>query len=69
MAQKNKTIAVAGLWHLGSVYATSLAKMEYTVTAFDFNKTVIQKCKQGIPPLFEPGLEESLRVYAKNLSF
>ncbi len=71
MASKTKTkkIAIVGLWHLGSVYATSLAKMGHTISAFDFNKKVITNFNKGIPPLFEPGLEETLTKYAKKLTF
>lgn len=67
--KNSKKIAVVGLWHLGSVYLASLAKLGHTVHGFDTQKKVIANFKKGIPPLFEPGLEEYLSTYAKKISF
>jgi UDPglucose 6-dehydrogenase len=64
-----KNIAVIGLWHLGSVYATSLAEMGHKVTAFDYAKKSIKGFKEGVPPLYEPGLSERLIRYKKSLTF
>jgi UDPglucose 6-dehydrogenase len=67
--QKGKNIAVVGLWHLGSVYATGLASLGHRVTAFDTNKKVISNFKKGIPPIFEPHLETYLKEYKDTLTF
>jgi UDPglucose 6-dehydrogenase len=69
MAKKNKTIVVAGLWHLGCVYATGFAKMGYSVSGFDFDKKRITNLKKGVAPIFEPGLEELLQKHSKSLTF
>ncbi len=66
----SKNIAVVGLWHLGSVYAASLAKMGFNVYGFDFNKKTVSNLKKGIPPILEPELRETIaRHLNKNLFF
>lgn len=57
------------MWHLGSVYAASLAKMGFQVTGFDLDTNVIDNLKKGIPPIFEPDLEETIKAHADRLSF
>ena len=71
MASKSskKTIAVVGLWHLGSVYAASFLKMGFSVVGYDSSKKVIANFTRGVPPLFEPGLEETLVKYKKKILF
>jgi UDPglucose 6-dehydrogenase len=54
-------ICVQGLWHLGTVTAACLASVGHRVTGFDPDADVIAKLKAGIPPLFEPGLEELIK--------
>jgi UDPglucose 6-dehydrogenase len=67
---KNKRkVGVVGLWHLGSVYATALAHMGHEVVCFDFDKKVIANFKEGVAPLFEPGLEKYLLENTKRLTF
>lgn len=56
-------IAVAGLWHLGSVTAACLADLGFDVIAYDPNETTIEQFKQNQTPIYEPGLNELL---AKN---
>lgn len=68
-SREQKLIGILGLWHLGCIYATSFAKMGFTVAGYD-NKEVVNNLKKGIPPIFEPFLEENLKKYlSKNLSF
>jgi UDPglucose 6-dehydrogenase len=50
-------IAVAGLWHLGTVISACLASAGHEVIAFDEN---VDDLRNGKPPLYEPGLEELL---------
>ena len=50
-------VAVAGLWHLGCVTASSCAK-HFDVSALDFDAGNIAALREGKPPLFEPGLAE-----------
>jgi len=61
---KSKRIGVFGLWHLGCVYATSLAKLGFEVEASDFDKRIVGNLQKGKPPIFEPGMEDIIK--AKN---
>ena len=54
-------IAVAGLWHLGSVTAACLAHANHDVIGYDADPETIEKLQQGKPPLFEPGLEDMVQ--------
>lgn len=54
-------VAVAGLWHLGSVTAACLASGGHDVTGFDANPRVTESLARGVPPLFEPGLEQLVK--------
>jgi UDPglucose 6-dehydrogenase len=51
-------ICVIGIWHLGSVYSACLADFGYKVTGADTDTDRVENLNKGIPPLFEPGLEE-----------
>ena len=69
---KNRsTVAVIGLWHLGSITAACLAEYGHTVTGIDFNKEIVSNLGKGTPPLFEPGLSELVKscIKTKTLSF
>lgn len=54
------TIGVIGLWHLGEVYAASLAGIGHTVIGFSDDAALIENFKKNIPPLAEPRLAELL---------
>ncbi|MGA7159804.1 MAG: nucleotide sugar dehydrogenase [Bacteroidota bacterium] len=64
-------IGVVGLWHLGCIIATSWAKLGNEVIGFDYDENRVKNLKGGDPPLFEPGLKESITtaLAAKTLSF
>lgn len=66
-----KKVSVIGLWHLGLVNAVGFCEKGYSVTAIDFNKSLINDLKKGIPPLFEPDLTEKIEKHLKtqNLGF
>jgi UDPglucose 6-dehydrogenase len=51
-------VAVAGLWHLGSVTAACLAAAGHSVKAFDPDEATIAALAAGRPPIAEPGLPE-----------
>jgi UDPglucose 6-dehydrogenase len=51
-------IAVAGLWHLGSVTAACLAQAGHDVIGYDADHATIQSLNQNKAPVFEPGLDE-----------
>lgn len=54
-------VCVSGLWHLGTVTAACLAAAGHQVTGLDMNPEVVAQLARGTPPLFEPGLAESIR--------
>ena len=64
-------VCVLGLWHLGTVTAACLADAGHDVTGIDFDEKTVVGLRQGIPPLFEPGLEELVRkgITGNRLSF
>ena len=63
-------IGVVGLWHLGSVTAMCLAEAGFKVVGYENDQATIDNFNKGIPPIFEPGLEDFLRKnLGANLSF
>ena len=54
-------VCVQGLWHLGTVTAACLASLGHRVTGLDFNSSTISRLKDGMPPLYEPGLKELIQ--------
>ena len=55
-------ICVVGLWHLGTVTAACLASAGHDVVGLDFDSAVVADLADGMPPLFEPGLEELVKA-------
>ena len=70
MSKRNR-ICVIGTWHLGSVMSACFADLGYTVVGADQNTRSIEVLNKGIPPLFEPGLEELINknIKANRLSY
>jgi UDPglucose 6-dehydrogenase len=64
-------VAVAGLWHLGSVTAACVAKTGVETIGIDRDPQVVARLNDGEPPLFEPGLAELVQQgrQAGTLSF
>ncbi len=54
-------VCVLGLWHLGTVTAACLASRGHHVIGLDFDEMLIANLKNGLPPLFEPDLEDLVR--------
>jgi UDPglucose 6-dehydrogenase len=54
-------IAVAGLWHLGTVTAACVAAAGHTVTAYDDNTETVQRLRAGNLPVAEPGLDQMVQ--------
>jgi UDPglucose 6-dehydrogenase len=51
-------VAVAGLWHLGSVTSACVAHAGIDTIGIDRDSLVVARLNDGEPPLFEPGLAE-----------
>lgn len=56
----NYNITVAGVGYVGLVTGLALANSGNNVTCCDINEEKIRMLKQGIPPFFEPGLDNLL---------
>lgn len=55
-------IGVVGLWHLGCTIAASWSGLGHAVRAVEFDPAVARDLANGQAPLFEPGLDDSLRA-------
>lgn len=64
-------VCVYGLWHLGTVTAACLAQAGIETVGLDEDADIVANLGKGVPPLFEPGLEDMLRAElgAGRLSF
>jgi UDPglucose 6-dehydrogenase len=64
-------IVVAGVGYVGLVTGVCLAEVGYQVTCLDIDKEKMMKLRQGISPIYEPGIEDFIRrnVAQGRLSF
>ncbi len=60
---------LVGAGHVGLVTAVGMARLGHRVTVADIDAARIGRLREGVPPIFEPGLTEGLREYASQLSF
>ena len=66
-----KNICVVGVGYVGLVTGTCFADLGNQVTALDISEERIENLKQGLLPIYEPGLEEMVKrnVAAGRLNF
>lgn len=64
-------IAIVGTGYVGLVTGTTLAELGNTVYCVDIDETKVTKMKEGIVPIYEPGLEEMFHrnIHAQRLFF
>ena len=55
-------VATIGIWHLGAVTSACFAAYGHSVVGRDPNAIVIANLNKGAPPIYEPGLAETVKV-------
>ena len=54
-------VCVQGLWHLGCVTASCIASLGNKTIGLDYDQKIIDNLNNGIPPIFEPGLDDLIK--------
>jgi UDPglucose 6-dehydrogenase len=55
-------VTVIGTGYVGTVTGACLAFLGHRVTCVDTDQTKIDKLRQGQTPIYEPGLEDLIRL-------
>ena len=69
--RKYEKIGIVGLWHLGTVLCAAWSTLGYDIIGFDHDKQRVNDLSKGIPPVFEPNLNDTILscINKGNLSF
>lgn len=59
-------ISVVGTGYVGLVTGISLSEIGHNVTCIDIDEAKVEKMKQGISPIYEPGLDELMTKNIEN---
>lgn len=62
-------IAIAGTGYVGLVTGVVLAHLGHNVTCVDVDQKKVELMRQGVSPIYEPGLEELMRENMQRLVF
>ncbi|MGC8730601.1 MAG: UDP-glucose dehydrogenase family protein [Candidatus Micrarchaeia archaeon] len=62
-------IGVVGLGYVGLVTAVALATVGNEIIGVDIDAEKVTKLKQGIPTIYEPGLEDLFKKFSGNMEF
>ncbi len=60
-------LTVIGTGYVGLVTAACFAKLGHSVTCVDVDAAKVETINSGQSPIYEPGLEDLLQIYAHNL--
>jgi UDPglucose 6-dehydrogenase len=63
VAKGTKTVCVIGIWHLGAVNCVGFCEKGYRVVGVDLDEQKAESLQKGVPPLFEPQLEELMKKH------
>lgn len=55
-----------GIWHLGAVVSAGLAELGYQVVGVEHDFERAKALVKGIPPVFEPGLEDLMATHLRS---
>jgi len=64
-----RKIAIIGTGYVGLTTGICFAYLSHKVICIDKNKSKIRKLKKTLLPIYEPGLDEILRKYQRNIDF
>ncbi|WP_019546924.1 UDP-glucose dehydrogenase family protein [Streptomyces sulphureus] len=56
-------VTVIGLGYLGATHAAAMAELGFEVLGLDVVPEKIEQLRQGLPPMYEPGLGDLLRAH------